>query len=170
MSINIKIKEKPDLRKMEISELISCMENDFNFKTSYSYEELKEMAAHLREMAVQGNVDAQYAYATLYKNVYDMPWYEPNESEVLRVWEKDVEENKWYQKAIFAYEAMNSSDPEILLRIGTAYINKFLGVDTVTQKGVEICDKLLNIGEDEYGDETIGIYIIKNVTSKRVLK
>lgn len=61
MSINIKIKEKPDLRKMEISELISYMENDFNFKTSYSYEELKETADYLHELAVHGNTDAQYA-------------------------------------------------------------------------------------------------------------
>ena len=81
MSINIEIKEKPDLKKMEISELISYMENDYNFKTSYSYEELKEIADYLRELAVQGNTDAQYAYATFYPNVYFMPWYEPNESE-----------------------------------------------------------------------------------------
>lgn len=162
MSINIKIKDKPDLKKMEISELVSYMENDFNFKTSYSYEELKEIAEYLRELAVQGNTDAQYAYATFYPNVYFMPWYEPNENEELRAWEKDVEENEWYQKAILTYEAMNTSDPEILLRIGTAYINKFLGEDTDTVTGVKICEAVLNLSEhDEIKLETVRKYHFK---------
>ncbi len=149
MSINIKIKEKPDLKKMEISELIDYMENDFNFKTSYSYEELKETAAHLREMAVQGNADAQYAYATFYPNVYDM-WYD---SEELKDWQKDLCESKWYKKAIFAYEQMNISDPEILLRIGTAYLNEFLGEDTNAKKGVLICKKLIDAKKIEEDKE-----------------
>ena len=86
---------------MEISELINYMENDYNFNTSYSYEELKETADYLHELAVQGNTDAQYAYATLYNNVYYKPW-------------DKLDKNKWYREAIHTYEAMNSSDPEIL--------------------------------------------------------
>jgi len=134
MSINIKIKEKPDLKKMEISELISYMENDFNFKTSYSYEELKETETYLHGLAVQGNPDAQYAYATLYKNVYYKPW-------------DKLGKNKWYRKAIHAYKAMNSSDPEILLRIATAFLSDILGEDT--EAGLKICEDMLNISDDD---------------------
>ncbi len=152
MSINIKIKEKPDLKKMEISELISYMENDFNFKTSYSYEELKETADYLHELAVQGNTDAQYAYATLYKNVYYMPW-------------DKLGKNKWYQKAIHAYEAMNTSDPEILLRLASAFLNDILGEDA--EAGMKICENMLNISD---GDDRIMLDTINNTQFKVALE
>ena len=145
MSINIKIKEKPDLKKMEISELISYMENDYNFKTSYSYEELKETADYLRELAVQWHPDAMYAYSTLYNNVYDMP---RNGNKELMAWKKDIKKNEWYGKAIFAYDTMNTSDPEILVRIAVAFLNRFLGDDTDVEYGMKICKDLLNLSDN----------------------
>ncbi len=153
MSINIKIKEKPDLKKMEISELINYMENDYNFKTSYSYEELKETADYLHELAVQGNADAQYAYATLYKNVY----YEP--------WDK-LGKNKWYREAIHTYEAMNSSDPEILLRLASAFLREDF-VDGENAETVwKICVDMLNIS----GDDRIMLDTINNTQCKLCLE
>jgi TPR repeat protein len=75
---------------------------------------MKETAEYLRELAIQGNPDAMYAYATFYYNVYTMSWHKSQE---LFAWKKDVNKNEWYSKAILAYEEMNTSDPEILVRI-----------------------------------------------------
>lgn len=153
MSINIKIKEKPDLKKMEISELINYMENDYNFKTSYSYEELKETADYLHELAVQGNTDAQYAYGTLYKNVYYTPW-------------DKLDKNKWYREAIHTYKAMNSSDPEILFRIAKAFLREDF-VDGENAETVwKICVDMLNIS----GDDRIMLDTINNTQCKLCLE
>ncbi len=43
------------------------MENDYYFKTSYSYEELKETAEYLHELAEQGNSFAQHTLALCYE-------------------------------------------------------------------------------------------------------
>ena len=145
MSINIKIKEKPDLKKMKPSELISYMENDFNFQTCYSFDELKEIAEYLRELAVQGNADAMYAYSAIYNNVYDITsWHK---SQDIFTWKKDINKNEWYKKAIHAYDTMDTSDPEILLRIAAAFLNDILGKNT--EVGLKICEDMLNISDDD---------------------